>query len=230
MSETVHSDQNQNSTNQDNPFSVARDAQVGLEALPFIPSPPLLWRSLRFWIWTAFIFLLLAAVPHIIVNYWFLDSIDKASIFWTNFNVQIVLFMIAFVLFTLGDYIPIRTYAVSPTLINAGLHIGLWNGIFAGWLLSGTYEQFLLMFNAQPFGKTDPVFGHDLSFYVFYLPAIWTIVLTLMYMAIDSSFAFLIGRYDQLKCAGIFERDDISFWGKLGMMITPGLNLGLFLL
>ncbi|HET6268167.1 MAG TPA: UPF0182 family protein, partial [Acidobacteriota bacterium] len=206
------------------------DSRIGLEALPFIPSPALLWRAICFWIWAAYIALLLAAIPHIIVDYWFFDSIHKTSIFWTNFNAQLILFIITMVAFALADYLPIQAYAVSPTLKKAALHLGMWSGLFAGWMVSRNYQELLLFLHAVPFGKTDPIFGYDIGFYVFKLPAIRIFLGILVAAGLDTAFAFIIARYDQLRCYGLFDRQDISFWAKCGMMITPGLNYALTLL
>jgi uncharacterized protein len=209
---------------------LSSDSQVGLEVLPFIPSPPILWRSLKFWIWAAFIVLLLAAIPHIFVDYWFFQSLNKTNVFWTNFNAQVLLFIITMVAFALSDYLPIRKYAVSPTLRNAAIHLGSWSGIFAGWLVSRNWMTLLLWRNQQSFGQTDPVFGHDIGFYVFVLPALSTLLAILAAAGFDTAAAFLLGRYDQLRVNGHFDREDISLWGKVGMMVTPGLNYALTLM
>lgn len=230
MTDTTHSTPNPSHRQSQVEALLSSDPQVGLEVLPFIPSPALLWRSLKFWIWTAFIVLLLAAIPDIFVDYWFFDSIGKTNIFWTNFNAQLALFVITWVVFCLTDYLPIRQYAISPTLRNAAIHLGSWSGLFAGWLVSRNWMTLLLWKNQQSFGQNDPVFGHDIGFYVFVLPAISTLAAILVAAGFDTAFAFLIGRYDQLRCNGHLDREDITLWGKIGMMITPGLNYALTLL
>ncbi|MFQ5928858.1 MAG: UPF0182 family protein, partial [Acidobacteriota bacterium] len=206
------------------------ESQIGQELLPFIPSPAFLWRSSCFWIWTAYTLLILAALPPIIVSYWFLKSLGKASIFWTNFNAQLVLFAAAMVLFTLGALIPIRLYAASPVLRKAGIHLGLWIGIFAGWLLSGAYLDYLLAFHGGHFHVTDPIFGNDSGFYVFRLPAFWITLRTLTALAIIGSVVSLMARYDQLNSRAVFNQPELSFWSKLGLMVTNGLNCYLLLL
>jgi uncharacterized protein len=198
-----------------------------LDALPVIPQPGTLWRSLKFWIWTAFAIVLLAAIPDMIVDYWFFASLGKTGIFWTNFNAQLALFVITFVAFALSDYLPIRQYAVSPTLRNAAIHLGSWSGLFAGWIVSQNWMTLLLWQHRQPFNRTDPVFGYDIGFYVFTLPALATLSSVLAAAGFDMAFAFLLGRYDQLRANGHFSRTDVTLWDKVGMMITPGLNFAL---
>jgi uncharacterized protein len=45
-------------------------------------------------------------------------------------------------------------------------------GLFIGLGQSGNWESFLKWLYAVPFGRVDPVFGHDLAFYVFTLPVV----------------------------------------------------------
>jgi hypothetical protein len=65
----------------DTPTSSTADRS---DAFPSIPDPALLWRSLKFWIWAVFIVLLLAAIPDVIVDYWFFQSLGKSNVFWTT--------------------------------------------------------------------------------------------------------------------------------------------------
>lgn len=206
------------------------DRQLAFGALPVIPRPSLVWRPLKFWVWAAFLVLLAAAIPDVVVDFWLFESLGKTQVFWTNLTAQLGLFLITLVVFALADYLPIRQYAVSPTLRNAAIHLGSWSGIVAGWLVSQHWMTWLLWKNQQSFGETDPVFGRDLGFYVFVLPAISTLLGILVAAGGDTAFAFLIGRYDQLRVNGHFDREDISLWDKAGMMVTPGLNYALTLM
>ncbi|MFC0114098.1 UPF0182 family protein [Kibdelosporangium aridum] len=43
-------------------------------------------------------------------------------------------------------------------------------GLFSGWAAQGDWQRVQLLFNAVPFGKTDPEFGIDIGFYAFKLP------------------------------------------------------------
>lgn len=214
-------------TDQAAPPRVEMFGSAALGALPAIPGPATLWRSLKFWIWTAFAIVLLAAIPDIIVDYWFFESIGKTSVFWINLEAQLTLFLITLIVFALGDYLPIRRYAVSPTLRDAAIHLGSWSGLFAGWLVAQHWTTLLLWQHGQRFGESDPVFGRDLGFYVFSLPAVTTLLAILAAAGLDMALAFLLGRYDQLRSHGHFDREGVTLWDKLGMMITPGLNFAL---
>ena len=85
-----------------------------LDALPLIPSPAVLWRSLRFWIWAVFIVLLAAAIPDVVVTYWLFESLGKTSVFWTTFNAQLTLFAIT------GSTRSARRFATPPFTLEAG--------------------------------------------------------------------------------------------------------------
>lgn len=198
--------------------------------LPLIPDPDLLWRRLKFWIWAVVIVTVLAAIPDLFVDYWFFKSLGLESVFLTTLAAQMTLFAITWVVFCLSDYLPIRRYAVSPALRNAAIHLGSWSGLLAGWLISRHWATLLLWRHQQSFGQADPVFGHDIGFYVFVLPALSTVVAILAAAGLDMAAAFLIGRYDQLRANGHFRRDDVTLWDKAGMMVTPGLNAALTLM
>jgi uncharacterized membrane protein (UPF0182 family) len=200
------------------------------DAIPVIPAPALLWRSLKFWIWVVAAVLLLSALPDLIVDYWFFESIGRANVFWTMLNAQLALFAITWLVFCLADYLPIRQYAASPALRNAAIHLGSWSGLFAGWIVSQHWATLLLLRHRQSFGVADPVFGHDIGFYVFVLPALVTLFGILAAAGLDTAFAFLLGRWDQLRSLGLFARRDLSLWEKAGLLVTPGLNYALTLM
>lgn len=180
--------------------------------------------------WIVWALLLADAVPDLVVDYWFFESVGHADVFWTNLSAQLALFIVTLIVFALGDYLPIRRYAVSPALRNAAIHLGSWSGLFAGWVVSRYWMTLLLWRHRQPFGERDPVFGHDVGFYVFVLPAITALLGILVAVGVDMAIAFLIGRYDQLRANGHFARAGLTLWDKAGMMITPGLNWALTLM
>jgi uncharacterized membrane protein (UPF0182 family) len=197
----------------------------GPDFFPAIPRPFQIWRSLYFWISLVYILTILRAVPQIIVDYWFLKNLGRESIFWTNFTVYIVLFAVCIVLFALVITIPIRKFAVSSVFREIGIHVGIWIGIFAGWFLSLYYKEYLLAFHAVPFGEQDPVFGKDIGFYVFTLPAIRITLTFITVLVLTGAAAALIARYNQLRSQGVFESSEKSLSAKIGLMITNPLNV-----
>jgi len=206
--------------------TIQRDA----ETLPAIPPFTQVWRSSSFWVGLAYGWLLLAAVPPLVVRYWFLDAMGKSIVFWTNFSSQALLFIAGVVLFALAVIIPIRAYAASRSLKRAAVHVGLWIGIFAGWLWALRYEQYLLAFNAGTFGEADPLFGHDIGFYVFVLPAVGTTRVVLLWLAVLAAASAVVGRFDTLSTQRRFTGAVLTLWTRLGLLVTNGLNAALFLL
>jgi uncharacterized membrane protein (UPF0182 family) len=51
-----------------------------------------------------------------------------------------------------------------------GIGLPVITGVIAGWTGQGDWQKVQLMFNAVPFGQTDPEFGIDIGFYAFKLP------------------------------------------------------------
>ena len=80
-------------------------------------------------------------------------------------------------------------YAPLPAGIAAGML-----GAFAGWSMGETFLRFLYQ---VPFGAADPLFGRDIAFYVFSLPALDTIsilLLMLLLANIIGAAAIYLGR------------------------------------
>ncbi|PFG40745.1 hypothetical protein ATJ97_3278 [Georgenia soli] len=68
-------------------------------------------------------------------------------------------------------------------------------GLFAGSSLSGMWRPVLTLLNQESFGKNDPQFGLDISFFVFTLPVVRSIVSFLMTVVFLSAVAALITHY-----------------------------------
>ncbi|MBI3694749.1 MAG: UPF0182 family protein [Acidobacteria bacterium] len=196
-------------------------------ALPGIPSPSALWRPLRLWGWVVYGGLLLAAVPDFLVDYWFFQSLGRSSIFWTNFSAQLLLFAGAGLVFTLAVYLPLRLQAGRTEVGGAAIHVALWTGIFAGWLLARHYLDYLLAFHSGPFGARDPLFGNDIGWYVFRLPAVRVTLDFLIGLALVGAVASLAARFVQLTAT---QDSDVPLSRKAGLLVTPALNVALFLL
>jgi uncharacterized membrane protein (UPF0182 family) len=80
----------------------------------------------------------------------------------------------------------LRVFAIGIPLIVA---------IIAALSAQGDWETTQLFLNQTPFNVTDPVFGHDISFYVFALP-FWRAVLSWLFVGVGVSFlAALVAHY-----------------------------------
>lgn len=99
-----------------------------------------------------------------------------------NLNYQVVLFLVGWAVTTailllswgtirkaMGDQLP----DIGSKLYK-GLAVLL--GLIMGNLLSGSYLTVLKFLNQSPWGVTDPIFGYDVSFYVFTLPFLRTVL------------------------------------------------------
>ena len=60
-------------------------------------------------------------------------------------------------------------------------------GLIAGASAQGDWQQIQLFLNAEPFGVTDPQFGHDIGFYAFELP-FYEWLLSWLFIAVAVSF------------------------------------------
>ena len=193
--------------------------------LPTIPGPDRLWRPFRLLMWIVLSVMIASAVLHFIVEFWFLDSLGRARVFVTNFLTQLLLFSFGGGLVFLVTAIPIRHYAVSTQLRKAAIHVGSWLGLFAGWMLAQRYQAFLLAFGGGRFGETDPLFGLDVGFFVFDLPALRISLALVISCGVIGCLAALIGRYDQLSSTGVLGREKPFRWSHLAAMVTTGFNL-----
>jgi uncharacterized protein len=121
------------------------------------------------------------------VDYYFFSSLDVASVFWTYFTTQYVVQVVFFLLFVLIAGINLFIAYRSSSYVNRTLDIGqlgislaVIRWIFVlfvlliGWFVSmypaSNWLPVLMYLNQSPFGSVDPVFGKDISFYVFSIP------------------------------------------------------------
>ena len=139
---------------------------------------------------------LLLAVPSVAVFYtdwlWF-KEVGFESLFLRRINAQALIFAIAFVgvflvlsanlryarralnrpQIVLGTSLDGRSIAIDSgrlsgigTVVTMGISLLIAVSAATNWLMWLSY------FNAEPFGTTDALFGRDVSFYVFILPAL----------------------------------------------------------
>src|SRR5713226_6184275 len=65
------------------------------------------------------------------------------------------------------QFIELREISISPAVLRwATLAASLLVGIFAGLSAAGEWEPVMKYLHAQPFGKADPLLGHDIGFYI----------------------------------------------------------------
>lgn len=85
--------------------------------------------------------------------------------------------------------------AIEPFKKLAFWLVALVLGIPAGLRLAEGWQTALTWLNATPFGKTDPIFGWDFSFFVFTLPFLELVVSFLLHLVILSLVVSIVASY-----------------------------------
>jgi len=160
---------------------------------------------------------------------WF-QEVGYAQVFTTSLTFKIILALVFGGLFSLLVYFNIKLAAqaprgvnfldqesaielpspelVDPLLQRLLLPVAILLGFFAGPQAASHWESLLLFLNSVPFRLVDPLFGRDISFYVFELPALshlynWlSFTLGLTFLA--TAFTYLVYRGVQYTQRGFF--------------------------
>ncbi len=147
---------------------------------------------------------------------WF-DEVALRTVFWRRITTGLVVGVIAAVVFfaiVYGNVEIARRLApkyrpvegvdiVEPVNERAvrrvrqvGLALSLVVAVIVGFSSAGSWLTFAQALNAVPFGVTDPIFNHDLSFYVFVVPAwqsvYWFLFVTLIVSLVASIAAHIM--------------------------------------
>ncbi|MDZ7714944.1 MAG: UPF0182 family protein [Balneolaceae bacterium] len=150
--------------------------------------------SLKFWIGAIFVFILIiGALSDWIVEWLWLDNLGYDEVFWTIKKTQILLFTGAFgiaLLYVLPNmhYLAKRfqgiSFANSPLaqlnldrfsfkqVRNLLFTIGTLISFFFSFAFFMRWDSYFRFHWSETFGQVDPIFGHDLGFYLFRLPFI----------------------------------------------------------
>ena len=143
-------------------------------AVPTAPPPGRVWRRAVIVAAAAIGLYLLDKIALLFMDLWLFESLGYESVFWTNFRTGLVLFLIGAALFGAAVAVPAYAYGMARPVRRRAVQLGVLVGIVAGYLMTWHVGTYLLARSGRPFGETDPVFGHDLGFYVFRMPAIVT--------------------------------------------------------
>jgi uncharacterized membrane protein (UPF0182 family) len=133
-------------------------------------------------------------ISYIWTEYLFYNQLGYSSVFTTEVITPILLwvggFIIGFLIFMLAQSI---IYKGRPSYYNNSdtqslfdgfarnhkkifIVISIIIGVIVGGSFGGHWKELLLMFNSTTFGKLDPVFNLDYSFYIFQLPGVEIII------------------------------------------------------
>jgi uncharacterized protein len=160
---------------------------------------------------------------------WF-QEVGYTQVFTTSLTFKLILALVVGGLFFLLVYFNIKLAAqaprgvtfldqenaielpspdlVDPLLQRLLLPVAILLGLFAASQAASQWERLLLFLNSVPFGLEDPLFGHDIGFYVFQLPALTTLYnwlsfsLGLTFLA--TAFTYLVYRGVQYTQRGLF--------------------------
>ncbi len=206
----------------------AQDAAIGPPVLevPRAPVAAVLWYRALLCAAVIVAYYLINRSTYIFMDYWLLGSLGLDSVFWTNIRMAIPLYIVGFSGICAGIALPAFSPGIEPNVRRIFVTLGVLAGLLLGLFLSSRYVEFLAFFGGEPFGKTDPVFGNDLGFYVFSLPAIWKLW-NAVFMGT------LAGFISAIVCASIAHRatkrepEPIGNSGGLGAIATRPVLFGL---
>lgn len=137
--------------------------------------------------------------------FWF-ESVGYLPVFFTILSSSVILGIIGAIIFFLVSYLNMSIAARSgarlstpdPLPIRLGTILCIVASGFAGLSIADTWEIVLKYLNQSPFFVSDPIFGMDISFYVFSLPfytvLVRFILILLIFTAILSTLSFLVQR------------------------------------
>jgi uncharacterized membrane protein (UPF0182 family) len=119
---------------------------------------------------------------------------------------------------------PIALEGRSLSGLARWLSVGL--ALLIGWAAASDWLTWLSFFHGAPFNQADPLFGHDISFYVFRLP-IWQ---TLRQQALTTTFLALIGcgLYYVLSGSFVIEsKFGSGFWPRMRLIPSARRHLSI---
>lgn len=150
--------------------SGARPLALGV-AVPRIPHAGRFLTGMIALAWIVLGLFLLDRLSLLLADYWLLESLGYPEIFWTNFRTGAVLFGTGLVVGFAGVAAAGWLNPVSRGARRFALNAGAMLGLAGGYFLARHYAEFLVVRDSVSFGEADPVFGRDLGFFVFTLPA-----------------------------------------------------------
>lgn len=155
---------------------------------PRSPRPPITpWWTNR-WVWVAVLFfILLSSFSWIVTTYiewlWF-KQVGYQAVWIKQWSTQVIIFLIGFAIaggVLVANWRLARRSALAapqqgiqmmrlPGMQWVVTGIALFFAYISASVAGGQWEMFLRYLNQVPFGKADPIFDKDISFYLFDLP------------------------------------------------------------
>lgn len=234
-----------------------REQEPGEERPPRRPpSFPAWWKSR--WLWLILLALLFfASFSWLVTTYtewlWF-GNLGYRSVWWTRFAAGLVSFAVFFlvaagVLLTnwlLARRMAIDSAPLGPAVVRsrASRWLIILAALFFSYVLAtaagSRADQFLRYVNQQPFGRFDPIFNRELSFYIFSLPVYrfihgWllpllalTLIGVVVIYVLNSLPSFQGGRI-QVQALPLALRQHVAVLGTLILLVwAAGYWLGIY--
>jgi hypothetical protein len=182
--------------------ALEEDVLVNIPAVPapHMPTTAQLWRRGLIVTWVLLGIFFFDQLTLLLSDFWLLQSLGFNEVFWTNFRMGATLFVTAALLFAAAVTLPALAHPLPPKTRRFALGVAGLVGLLAGYWLAGYYLEFLLI-SGVPFGQQDPVFGRDIGFYTFTLPAWWVSWKLLMGF-------FALALLSSVICAHLSQREE----------------------
>ena len=190
--------------------------------------------------------LLLVLIPvtiGLIVDFWWFREIGFEVLFTRTLTTQLLLFLAGALLsggliylnlvFAQRGVVPtsvkvqLRTSGGErPVDLAVGLRrmsvpVAVAAGLFFGLGTNALWDVFLQAFNQTPFGSTDPIFGRDIAYYVFTLPAVSAL------LGVLASLSVII--FLMLSVVYFFRGDIVILPRRLRVEPTAGMHIAVVL-
>ncbi|MFC1765953.1 UPF0182 family protein [Planctomycetota bacterium] len=153
------------------------------DLIPRALSASFLWSRVLTVAWIVLAIYLFDQLTHLFLNKWLLESLGHVAVFWTNFRMGAWLYVIGMLAYGGAIIVPAYLHPLPGWGRRLALQIGITVGLMGGYWLALNYHDYLFCVG-ESFGETDPVFGKDLSFYIFSLPALWVTWYALLYLGL----------------------------------------------
>ena len=203
------------------------DPQTGIpyifeDLIPRAPSASFLWFRALIAAWILLAIYLFDQLTYLFLNKWLLESLGHVSVFWTNFRMGAWLYVIGMLAYGGAVIVPAFLHRLTGRGRWLALQIGITVGLLGGYWLALNYHDYLFCVG-ESFGETDPVFGKDISFYVFSLPALWVTWYALLFLAliavVSSFWCAYASRVETVKPPDGMSRFAL-FFGLIGTRVT----------
>lgn len=200
--------------------------EVPVVPAPFVPEPYLVWQRILLFAWLAVIYFF-DRFTMLLADFWMLQSLDLASVFWTNFRMGAKLFVLTFIGFFAAATVPAFLHKLTTRQKSLAAQSGVQVGLFAAIQMASQYLSFLV-YDGESFGQKDPIFGNDISFYVFQLPNIEIVLTALISCSVVLTVSSVI-------CANVSRRNDAAAEPSMALgdwftdVATPATQAGIAL-